>query len=78
MEKIILPPNINGINYTLIDEFNKICDIYNNATIIRIEPPYTLSCSYKIINGCSKEAGFTTLIDNKHYCWFHMHCHINK
>ena len=66
MEKVIIPINIKGIDYKLLDEFNNICDIYNNATIIRIEPPYIFPCSYKITNGCLKDAGFTLqeLIDD--------------
>ena len=71
--------NYNKIIYTNdnIIDINDINDIKKSSTdndIIRLEPPYMISCSFLDTNKCQKKAAFQQVINNKYYCWFHMHC----
>jgi len=42
----------------------------NNSDIDRLEPPYDIPCNFE---ECIKKAAFQKNIDNKYYCWFHVH-----
>lgn len=80
MSILTFPSQINGINYKLIDEYNKIYNecINKETSVIdninRLEPPYLISCSHLNISGCQKKAAFKLTFENKYYCWYHMHC----
>ncbi len=66
----------NKIIYTN-DNIIDINDIKKSSAendIIRLEPPYMISCSFFETNRCQKKAAFQQVINNKYYCWFHMHC----
>ncbi len=65
--------NLNDVDIQYPITNNKI----HNPTIddiIRLEPPYMISCSHSDTNKCQKKAGFQLAIDNKYYCWFHVRC----
>ena len=89
MNSLSIPHNITGIDYNLINEYNKIYTIYdkikihpNSITIndksindiIRLEPPYTISCSFLNIDKCQKKSAFFQIKDSNYFCWYHMHC----
>jgi hypothetical protein len=83
-----LPPNINGINYELINEvaikYKKLLKVLtrdntekkieltnsDDNNIDRLIPPYDIPCNYE---ECIKPAAFRKDVDNKYYCWFHIH-----
>ena len=69
------------INYNKIININSIMieidDIKKssiNNDISRLEPPYNIACYHLNLNGCQKKAAFKQVINNKYYCWYHMHC----
>ena len=70
------------INYTNDDIIESKISVSNNIdmeqtiidNILRLEPPYNISCSFLSINNCQKKAAFQHVLTSKYYCWFHMHC----
>jgi hypothetical protein len=63
----IIYNNNNIININDLDKSS------TNSEVIRLEPPYTISCSFLESDKCQKKAAFKQA-NNKYYCWFHMHC----
>ncbi len=61
--------NMNDINGKIINTNKSNSD----NDVIRLEPPYTIACSF-VDSKCQKKAAFQKIINNKYYCWFHMHC----
>jgi hypothetical protein len=68
--EIINISNINTNNYIATNDNEST----TNNNIVRLEPPYIISCTFIDIDKCQKKAAFKQVTNNKFYCWFHMHC----